>query len=160
MNSEAQRARNKRKRDKLREKRRQNRAPSILRFRLNGTALKWDHLCGLLIPDQYSELHSQEKVWCEAVAKDDRFETHELEWSTEWVYMGTHDVSSSAVDAIQCFLNTWNDLMLHGAFSPTIELVMQRDGETRRKVWRGHTVGVHSVEKAVCSFAKQPSREE
>lgn len=166
MNTEAQRARNKRKRDKLREKRRMLRGDAILRFRIDGEASKFCHPCGLLHPSQvpstwingnYPHCHSP---WYlrPGSDKEDYQELRLFDWSTEWVYMTTHDLSSSAHDAICAFVNTMRS-EFHYTEIDSITLIVQLGGVTRRKVWRGHTAGVKLLERVVCSYAKTLYRE-
>lgn len=161
MNTEAQRARNKRKRDKLREKRRMSKGDSILRFRLDGYATKYSYPCGLVLRSQIPE-NFEWYPWCRNQPKLLSSESselwHEIHWSTEWVYMTTHDFSSSAFDATVAFINTGRTF--HDQEFDKCILTMQLNGLTRRYVWRGHTVGLNAVKRLVCSFAKHQFREE
>lgn len=160
MNTEAQRARNKRKRDKLREKRRMSQGDAILRFRIDGEAMHFKYPCGLIHPDQVKDTWIHDTYpWCSAAFKDRP--GHELEeysgytmmeWSTEWVYMTTHEVSSSAHDAICAFVNTQRDFHYVELYKTV--LTVQLGGVTRRKVWRGHTCGVKLLERVVFSYAR------
>lgn len=158
MNSEAQRARNKRKRDKLREKRRLQKQTSggIYRFRLDGTAFEYKYRCGL-IPSRYG------MEFCRAHMGRNHLpgEIHEctpVEWSTEWVYSGTHDLSSSALDAIQAFINTWSENFV--VTTNTIVLIVQVNGRERRKVWQGHTFDPAVVARVVSLCVKRLYSEE
>lgn len=145
MNSEAQRARNKRKRDKLRAKRQAERtAAGIYRFKLEGKGLRFTYQCGLM-PREYG--HSL----CTKVAGFT--ENHNCEWETGWIYSSTHDLSSSALDAIQAFNNTWKEMFYHT--TKTVVLIVQVNGQERRKVWQGHTYAADVAAKQVCSFVKQ-----
>lgn len=153
MNSVAQRARNKRKRDKLREKRRvaTQALGSIYRFKLEGNAHFVKYRCGLLLPFQgmeycrahYGKNHLPGEIW----------ETNPADWSTEWVYCSTHDLSSSALDAIQAFINTWKENFIWTTDS--IVLTVQRDGVERRKVWRGHTFDPDVLARVVSLYVKR-----
>lgn len=153
MNSEAQRARNKRKRDKLREKKRQARAGNpILRFRLDAEVAPFPVRCGLLKGDDAVEFSRESYL-------DVKYSEGYQDFSTEWVYMSTHDVSSSALDAIDCFFNT----VYEGPACRVCKIIltMQLNGVERRKVWQGHTIiDAKGVVRQVCSFVKQQSREE
>jgi hypothetical protein len=155
MNTEAQRARNKRKRDKLREKRRMNREDSILRFRLDGYAYQQHYFCGLVLRSQFKDLPRWEFPWCrnarKMCCKEGSEDIHEIHWSTEWVYMATHDFSSSAFDATCAFINTGREF--HDVEYSKAILTMQLNGVTRRYVWQGHTPGLNAVRRMVCSFA-------
>lgn len=160
MNTEAQRARNKRKRDKLREKRRLAKGDSILRFRLDGYAETFAYPCGLLLRSQWTK-ENMDKFnysipWCRKyrfqVTEEGANEWHPTEWSTEWVYMTTHDLSSSAHDAICAFINTAREF--HDCEFDKAVLIVQLNGRTRRYVWRGHTPGLNAVARRVCACAK------
>lgn len=156
MNSEAQRARNKRKRDKLREKRRMERCSlGIYRFRLDGHAFIPKYQCGLM-PLEYGV-----ELCCAHMGKDhlpgEVWESNPVEWSTEWVYCSTHDLSSSALDAIQCFNNTWRELLFT---TQSIVLTIQINGQERRKVWQGHTYAAEDAAMAVSWFVRLLSSEE
>lgn len=159
MNTEAQRARNKRKRDKLREKRRLNKGDSILRFRLDGSAYRYAYPCGLMLRSQWIYDRDRFIPWCSAPWKQGKLSSEDSpdewrlnEWSTEWVYMSTHDLSSSAHDAICAFINTGRQF--HDQEYDKAVLTLQCNGRTRRYVWRGHTPGLNAVTRLVCSFAR------
>jgi hypothetical protein len=149
MNTEAQRARNKRKRDKLREKRRMVKGDSILRFRLDGYATRYAFPCGLMLREQWIHDRDHFIPWCTSKevrrkqSREDCMDWYPNEWSTEWVYMTTHDVSSSAHDAICAFINTGREF--HDQEFDKAVLVIQLNGQTRRYVWRGHTPGLNAV---------------
>lgn len=159
MNSEAQRARNKRKRDKLRAKRRTTCSGSpILRFRLDGEVAVYHNLCGLLNPDLPKNYWLK---WCPNWGRIERDVYQDItysHWSTEWVYMSTHDLSVSARDAIQAFFNTKRQF--HEQQGPVVKLLIQCNGVTRRHVWRGHTPGARHVGRVVCSFRSSLFKEE
>lgn len=162
MNTEAQRARNKRKRDKLREKRRLSQGDQILRFRLDGYAYEQAFFCGLVLRSQFKDLPRHQFPWCRNARKmcssEDVQDIHEIHWSTEWVYMTTHDLSSSAHDAICAFINTGREF--HDVEYGNAYLVIQLNGKTRRYVWQGHTPGLNAVRRLVCSFARTQFREQ
>lgn len=150
MNSEAQRARNKRKRDKAREKRRISRRGSILRFRIDGVGYRFQCACGLEYPHPTCN-----PEMCAIRAEKlgvSRYSYNPVNWSTEWVYMGTHELSTSARDAIMCFHNTYREMWY--TYIEKVSLTLQCNGTERRYVWRGHTPGARSVGRLVCSFAR------
>lgn len=158
MNSEAQRARNKRKRDKLREKRRLQKQSSgtIYRFRLDGSASMYKYRCGLIPPCYGME-------FCRAHMgfhhlPGDIHECNPVEWSTEWVFSTTHDLSSSAHDAIQAFINTWRENFV--VTTRKIVLIVQVNGRERRKVWQGHTFNPAVVARVVSLCVKRLYSEE
>jgi len=162
MSTDAQRARNKRKRDKQRDKRRAlganpvRRMRLVLRFFAHPDLVKPYHE-GLLSKADYL-LEYQQRQPCEA--------------ETGWLESTCHDVSSHELDAITMIVDQWFDALQPCAVPEVFHdvdadgkvtrrgkfmlLVDNGNGETRRQVWHVTETDVAAeviaaIAEAVCS---------
>jgi len=130
MNTDAQRARNARKRAKQRAKRRGE--SGFLTIHLNGEGMETSSQCFTFMhmrPGPLRTATMRREVGSFGCAAEEDF-THHVE--SPKILMITHDLSSSMLDMLSAFCNT---IRYSQADVWDVTLTLHRDGRTRRKSW-------------------------